>query len=73
MKQSLTHFLAKCIIIKAHLDVQSFEFHYYEDGSFVDFCVMNINDPKQLQSVIGKYRYKIFFSESCVVVRVYDF
>lgn len=58
--------------LKINLQIGSYELHHYDDGSFSDFHVPKINNPKEINKIIGPLTYKILQDERGIVIRVYE-
>ena len=72
MRKSLETFIETCFDIKCQLQLSSYEIHQYDDGSFSDFHVRKIANPKVLNQVIGSLEYQILSDDNGIVIRVYE-
>lgn len=72
MRQSMCLFVDACFNIKVYLAVRSYEMHDYDDGSYADFKVKGIKDPKTLSKVIAPLDYRILADADMVVIRVFE-
>lgn len=61
-----------CNEVKDHLQAGSYELHYYEDGSYIDFHVNKIEAPKTLNSIIGDLEYRFYVIEGRITLRVFE-
>lgn len=72
MRKSLEELIDTCFDIKVHLQVSSFELHYYEDGADALFKVNKIKDLKTLSDIKGKHECIIFAENQDVCIRVFE-
>ena len=72
MRRTMETLMDTCYDVKIHLQVGSFEVHYYEDGSYVDFKVNKIQAPKTLNRIIGNLEYRMLQMEGWIVIRVFE-
>lgn len=72
MRQSMVELIERSFDLKRTLCIGSYELHHYDDGSFSDFHVPKINDPKAINKVIGPLEYKILQDERGIVIRVFE-
>lgn len=72
MMTSLQSFIETCFDIKCHLRLSSYELHQYDDGSYSDFHVKNISDPKALNRIVGSLEYRIHTDDNGIVIRVFE-
>lgn len=72
MRHTMEVLMDTCHDVIIHLRVASVEVSYYEDGSYADFKVDQIKDPKTLNRIIGNLDYSIFSQDEKIVIRVYE-
>lgn len=72
MRKSLEEFIETCFHIKCLLQLSSYELHQYDDGSYSDFHLKEIKNPKHINSAIGKLDYRILMDDYGIVIRVYE-
>lgn len=61
-----------CINAKVFLQVSNFDFHYHEDGSYVDFRISSVSDIRNLLEILINLDVKIFSQEKAVIIRVFE-
>lgn len=72
MRQSMVELIDRSFDLKINLGIGSYELHHYDDGSFTDFHVPKINDPKEVNKILGPLTYKILQDERGIVIRVFE-
>lgn len=72
MRQSMVELIERSCYLKNYLCIGSYELHHYDDGSFSDFHVSEIKNPKDINKVIGPLSYRIFQDERGIVIRVFE-
>lgn len=72
MRKTLEQLIEVSFDVKCHLEIGSYELHHYDDGSFTDFHVSSIKNPKELNNVIGSLEYRIHQDERGIVIRVFE-
>ena len=72
MRDSMIVFMEICIDVKIFLQVSGFEVHYYEDGSYADFRVRNVIDPRRLCEKCAQLDFRILEVEGNLVIRIYE-
>jgi len=72
MTTTLSNLIDTCYKIKVFLKVSSYELHQYEDGSYADFKVRNLNDPRSLLITAGSHLVKLFAEGDDIIVRVFE-
>lgn len=72
MRKSLSTFIDTCFDIKVFLKVGSYELHHYEDGSYADFRIAKIDDPKTILRLANNHELRIREHNGFVVIRVFE-
>lgn len=72
MRKSMEELIERSFDLKINLCIGSYELHHYDDGSFSDFHVSEIKNPKEINKVIGPLTYRIFQDERGIVIRVFE-
>lgn len=72
MTTSLENLIDTCYNIKLFLKVSSYELHQYEDGSYADFKVRNIREPRTLLKAAGSHEVTLLSEDNNIVVRVFE-
>lgn len=72
MRSSMSDFLEKCVDIKTALSVSNFNLYWFEDGSYADFRVAKINNPRGIERVSGGLDYRIFAEDNYLILRVFE-
>lgn len=72
MTKTLENLIDTCYNLKVILKVGSYELHQYEDGSYADFRVRQIADPRTLLIKAGGHVVKLFAEGDDIIVRVFE-
>ena len=72
MTKSLEELIDVAFRIKVHLSVGSYEFHHYDENSYVDFRTRYIKDPLALLRIAHGLQLYIFADNDSVIVRLYE-
>lgn len=72
MTTTLSNLIDTCYNIKVFLAVSSYELHQYEDGSYADFKVTKVVDPRTLLIKAGSHQVKLFAEDDNIIVRVFE-
>ena len=64
--------LERCIDIKTALDVSNFNLYWLDDGSYVDFHVGRINNPREIDRLAEGLDFRIFAEDKHLVLRVFE-
>lgn len=72
MTKTLEKLIDTCYNLKVILKVSSYELHQYEDGSFADFRVGQIADPRTLLIKAGGHLVKLFAEGDYIIIRVFE-
>lgn len=72
MTKSLEELINVAFDIKVFLSVGSYEFHHYEEDSYVEFRTRNIKDPLSLLRIAHGLQLYIFADNDSVIVRLYE-
>ena len=72
MTKSLSNLVDTCYNLKVFLGVTHYELHQYEDGSYCDFKVLKITDPRTLLIKAGSHQVRLFAENDLIVVRVFE-
>ena len=58
--------------VKCHFMVSSYEVHHYDDGSYCDFKVGSVTNPKELNKIVGDLEYRILCIDEHLIVRIFE-
>ena len=72
MTTTLSNLIDTCYDIKVFLAVSSYELHQYEDGSYADFKVSKVADPRTLLLLAGSHEVTLFAYGDYSVIRVFE-
>lgn len=72
MSKSFQELLEIAHDIKLFFKVTSYEFHEYEDGSFVDFRVQQVYGLPELLKLAGSLELMIMAGDGYIIVRLYE-
>lgn len=72
MRDSMIKLIETCFDVKCHLSLGSYELHHYDDGSYCDFNVSRINDPRALNNIVGDLEYRIYCINGQMIVRIFE-
>jgi len=72
MTKTLEKLIDTCYNIKVFLAVSSYELHQYEDGSFADFKVAKVTDPRTLLIKAGSHQVRLFAEGDYIIIRVFE-
>ena len=72
MTKTLSNLIDTCYNIKVFLAVSSYELHQYEDGSYADFKVAKVTDPRSLLITAGSHQVRLFADGDNIIIRVFE-
>lgn len=72
MTKTLSELIDRAYDIKIYFCLSAYELHQYEDGSFVDFHVINVIDLQRLQRLAGDLIIKFYPGDGCIIVRLFE-
>lgn len=72
MTQTLEKLIDTCYNIKVFLAVTHYELHQFEDGSFADFKVNTLSDPRSLLIKAGSHQVRLFADGDNIIIRVFE-
>lgn len=72
MRKSLADFIDKCLSIRKHLNVSSFELHDHADGAHADFRVYEPQEISRLAITTQGYDVRVFAEENYLIIRIYE-
>ena len=72
MTKTLEKLIDTCYDIKVFLGVSSYELHQYEDGSYADFKVIKVADPRTLLNIAGTHQVRLFAEGDNIIIRVFE-
>lgn len=72
MTKTLENLIDTLYRIKVFLAVSSYVLHQYEDGSFADFKVAKVNDPRTLLKIAGGHRVILLTDGENIIIRVFE-
>lgn len=72
MTKTLEKLIDTCYRIKVFFAVSSYELHQYEDGSYADFKVAKVTDPRSLLKIAGSHEVRLFPDSGNIIVRVFE-
>lgn len=72
MTKTLEKLIDTCYNLKVILKVSSYELHQFEDGSYADFRVRQISDPRTLLIKAGGHVVKLFADADNIIIRVFE-
>ena len=72
MTKTLSKLIDTCYNIKVLLAVSSYELHQYEDGSYVDFKVTKVTDPRSLLITAEQHQVRLFADGDYIIIRVFE-
>lgn len=58
--------------VKAAYTAKSYELHDYEDGSFADFRLMEVDSIEELANLTKGHKVSIFADKGQAIVRIYE-
>lgn len=72
MTKTLENLIDTCYNLKVFLCVSSYELHQYDDGSYADFKVTKVADPRTLLIKVGSHQVKLFAEDDNIIIRVFE-
>lgn len=72
MTKSLQKLIDVAFKVKVYFCCGSYEIHHYDDGSYCDFRVCQVNDLKTLLRISDGLQVRIHADSNCVIVRLYE-
>lgn len=72
MTKTLENLIDTCYRIKVFLAVGSYELHQYDDGSYADFKVAKVTDPRSLLIIAGSHQVRLFADGDNIIIRVFE-
>lgn len=72
MTKTLENLIDTCYNLKVFLCVSSYELHQYDDGSYADFKVTKVADPRTLLIKAGSHQVKLFAEDDNIIIRVFE-
>lgn len=72
MRQSMSDFLERCVDVKTALSVSNFNLYWFEDGSYADFRVTKIKNPREIDRLLEGLEYLIFAEDNYLILRVFE-
>lgn len=68
----MSDMLERCVDIKVALSISNFNLYWFEDGSYADFRVAKINNPREIDRLSGGLEYRIFVEDNFLILRVFE-
>lgn len=72
MTKTLSELIDRAYDIQIYFCLSAYELHQSEDGSFVDFHVINVIDLPKLQSLAGDLIIKFYLADGYIIVRLFE-
>lgn len=72
MTQTLSELIDKAYDIKVALYLSSYQLYQYEDGSYVDFKVSRIDDPRLILKLAGGLGVKFLADDAYIIIRMFE-
>ena len=72
MTQTLSELIENAYKIKVALFLSSYQLYQYEDGSYVDFKVSRIDDPKLILKLAGGLGVKFLADDAYIIIRLFE-
>ncbi len=72
MTKTLENLIDTCFNIKVFLKVCSYELHQYGDGSYAEFKVAKVMDPRTLLKIAGLHPVRLFAEGDNIIIRVLE-
>lgn len=72
MRDSMIKLIETSFDVKCHLCLGSYELHHYDDGSYCDFNVGSITNPRVLNKIVGDLEYRILCINGQMIVRIFE-
>lgn len=72
MTKTLENLIDTCYNLKVFLTCSSYELHQYDDGSFADFKVTKVADPRTLLIKAGSHQVRLFADGDYIIIRVFE-
>jgi hypothetical protein len=72
MRSSMSDFLERCVDIETALGVSNFNLYWFESGSYADFRVTKINDPRAIDRSSGGLEFRIFAEDGYIILRIFE-
>lgn len=68
----MSDFLERCVDVKTALSVSNFNLYWFEDGSYADFRVAKIKNPREIDRLLEGLEYLIFAEDNYLILRVFE-
>ena len=72
MTKTLENLIDTCYNISKFLGVMHYELHQYLDGSYADFKVAKVTDPRTLLITVGSHQVRLFADGDNIIIRVFE-
>ena len=72
MTKQLADLIDTAFNVKVFFQLESYELHQYEDGSFVDFHVRKVVDLRALIKVANGHELKFYGGDCEIMVRLFE-
>lgn len=72
MSNSLLELIEISLDVKYHLNLSSFQMYGYDDGSYCEFKVIKIKDPKALLDITKGLETFLYADGDNIIVRLYE-
>lgn len=72
MRSSMSDLLERCVDIKTALGVSNFNLYWFEDGSYADFRVGKINNPREIGRLSGDLDFRVFAEDNYLILRIFE-
>lgn len=72
MSNSLLELIEISLDVKNHLNLSSFAMYVYEDGSYCEFLVSKIKDPKVLLDITQGLEIFLCADKDNIIVRLFE-
>lgn len=72
MSNSLSELIEISLDVRCYLNLSSFKMYVYEDGSYCEFMVSKIKDPKALLDITNGLETFLYAEGDNIIVRLYE-